>query len=504
MESLKEYKYFDPATKEQIVAPEVKLSFDKNGRPVWRNKKGQVAKNPNFWVGAETKGEQDNLSKLPASNALSPNQILTPGQVTNLEKSIKDKEANAAAERTSQNKKAIIKNLTDSGVLQNEVIKAAVNTEDLPILTKDFHRISKGINKILKSAIKTKLLTKGFSADEGTPVENGAAVNKTAESIAKELLDRYLVLTKVQSGRKDFTYTPLPVSTNVSESVVTNGYPLREASKEVDSAAAPEAATAPAVNSTVSNQTLSEQPSPDQTVSASTEQAKKQSAGEGTITIDNKALAELTEELAVTIEPLLTETNEAITSSAKTVKYHCSITGSVNSGQADEPSQEAEQQNESKDSRVFRRLLEEDKPSEVSVSQESTSATSDSQDGNTSQNNAVEEDVSQEGIANEEERSTAKANPGATLTLDAVKAVVEGLNKKGNLFDTPYATYKLSYSADNIDNKSNSFDILVTSSSTTPKEGFWKSFGKALKAHLMKAGAQVVSNLAGNRGHMDI
>ena len=428
MESLKEFKYFDPATKEQIVAPEVKLSFDKNGRPVWRNKKGQVAKNPNFWVGAETKGEQDNLSKLPTSNALSPNQVLTSGQVANLEKATKDKEASAAAERASQNKKAIIKNLTDSGVLQNEVTKAVVNTEELPILAKDFHRISKGINKILKSAIKTKLLTKGFSADEGIPVENGAAANKTAGSIAKELLDRYLVLTKVQSGRKDFTYTLLPVSTNVSESVVTNGYPLREASEGVDSATTPEATTAPAMDPAVSNQTSSMQTSLDRTVSTSTGQAEEQSTGEGTITIDNKALAELTEELAVIIEPLLTETNEAITSSAKTVKYHCSITGSADSGQADEPSQEAEQQNESKDSRVYRRLLEEDKPSEVSVPQEPTPATSDSQDGNTSQNNAVEEDVSQEGTTNEEEKATAKADPGVTFTLDAVKAIIEFVN----------------------------------------------------------------------------
>ena len=63
MESLKEFIYFDPATKERIVDPEVKLSFDKNGRPAWRNKKGQVAKNPNLWVGAETKGEQDKIGR---------------------------------------------------------------------------------------------------------------------------------------------------------------------------------------------------------------------------------------------------------------------------------------------------------------------------------------------------------------------------------------------------------------------------------------------------------
>lgn len=471
MDSLKEFIYFDPVTKEKIADPEVRLSFDKNGRPVWRNKKGRIIKNPNLWVGAETRGEQSNLSKLPASNALSPNQVLTSSQINELEKAIKGKEASVAAERASQNKKAVIKNLADSGVLRNEVIKAVVNTEDLPILAKDFRRISKGINKVLKIAIKDKLLAKGFSADEGTPTENGVATTKTAESIAKELVDRYLVLTKVQSGRKDFTYTLLPVSTSVSESVAANGYPLREDSKETDSAAVPEATAAPVMDPAVPNQTVSVQPSPDQTVSTSTGQVEEHPTGEGIITIDNKTLAELTEELAVTIEPLLSEVNEAITSSAKVVKYHCSITGSTDSGQAGESSQEVEQQNESKDSHIFRRLLEEGTSSGDSISQDDTS---------------TEEATPLDRGADEGKESAAKTNSGKVLTLDAVKAIVDGLNKKGATFDTLHATYKLSYSAENVDDKNNSFDILVTSSSTTPKEDFWSFFrkgaGKLLKA----------------------
>ena len=477
MESLKEFVYFDPATKEKIVDPDVTLSFGTSRRPVWRNKKGQIAENPNYWVGAETKGEQVNLSKISNSKALSPDQVLTAGQINNLEKAIKDKEAGVTAEIASQNKKAIIKNLTDSGVLQDEVMKAIVNTENLPILTKDFPRISKGINKVIRTAIKDKILAKGFSADNGTSTENGAATTKTAESIAKELINRYLVLTKVQSGRKDYTYTLLSVPSSMSESIT-----------EADPTAAPDSVASATTPDPTSGQPTSVQPPSNQVVSNSTDQTGKQSTEGATITIDNKTLAELTEDLAVVIEPLLTETNEAITSSAKIVKYHCSITGSTD----DETLQEAEKQNGSNDSRIFRRLLEEDTAPDNSASQDNAS---------------TEEAVPSEVVTDEGKEPTTKANLGKALTLNAVKVVVDGLNKKGNTFDTPHTTYKLSYSASNVDTKNNSFDIFVTSSSTTPKEGFWKTFGKELKSELkslpVQAGMQIVKDLAGNRGHMN-
>ena len=447
MESLKEFIYFDPTTKEKITDPDVTLRFRKDGRPTWRSKNGRIAGNPGFWVGAETKGEQDSLSKLPASNALSPNQVLTSSQINELEKAIKSKEINAAAERASQDKKAIIKNLIDSGVLRDEVVKAVVNTEDLPILAKDFPKIRKAINKIIRVAIRHKLLAKGFSAAGGTPVESSAATIKTAESIAKELLDRYLVLTKVQSGRKDYTYTLLSVPVGTPESVT--GTTL-----------------AVATNPAASSSSTPVQPSSNQVIPNSADQTGKQSTEGATITIDNKTLAELTEDLAVAIKPLLTEANEAIISSAKTVKYHCSIVGSTDSSQIDEASQEAERQNESKDSRILRRLLEEDTPSGDSVSQDDTST-------------------------DEGEESAAKTNSGKVLTLDAVKAIVDGLNKKGATFDTLHATYKLSYSAENVDDKNNSFDVLVTSSSTTPKEDFWSFFRKGAVKLLKATGANL-------------
>lgn len=167
MKSLKEFKYFDPKTKAPIPDPDVKLSFDKNGRPTWRNRKGQTARNPNWWVAAETKGEQNSLSNLPDSKQLSLNQVLTAAQVSSLEKAAREKAAAEAAaaekksakatakkeeedekrkdaearKKTTQDIEAVVKNLSDSGTLQSETTKAVINADNIPIFAKDFKRI---------------------------------------------------------------------------------------------------------------------------------------------------------------------------------------------------------------------------------------------------------------------------------------------------------------------------------------------------------------------------
>ena len=87
-------------------------------------------------------------------------------------------------------------------------------------------------------------------------------------------------------------------------------------------------------------------------------------------------------------------------------------------------------------------------------------------------------------------------------TTEALKTFIAGLNKAGNPFETDLAVYSLTYTLEDMDASSLSFNILVESKKTTPKEGFWESFGKALKAHLKKAGAQIARDLVGNRGHV--
>ena len=214
MESLKEFKYFNPNTKAPIPDPDVKLSFDKNGRPTWRNRRGQTAGNPNWWVAAETKGEQNSLSNFSDSKQLSLNQVLTNTQASNLEKAAREKAAAevAAAEKNSaevtarkkeEDKKqkdveakkraardieTVVKNLSDSGTLQTEVTKAVVNSNDIPIFTEDFGRIRKAINTVLSKATKAKLFTHKYTADEGVAVENGEVNAKPTQEIAKGLI----------------------------------------------------------------------------------------------------------------------------------------------------------------------------------------------------------------------------------------------------------------------------------------------------------------------------
>ena len=96
-----------------------------------------------------------------------------------------------------------------------------------------------------------------------------------------------------------------------------------------------------------------------------------------------------------------------------------------------------------------------------------------------------------------------EAEAPAFPTTEALKTLIEGLNKAGNSFETDLAVYTLNYTLEDVDTDSLSSDILVESEKTAPKEVFWEAFGKKLKAYLAKAGAQIARDLAGDRGHMN-
>ena len=515
MESLKEFKYFNPNTKAPIPDPDVKLSFDKNGRPTWRNRRGQTAGNPNWWVAAETKGEQNSLSNFSDSKQLSLNQVLTNTQASNLEKAAREKAAAevAAAEKNSaevtakkkeedkkqkddESKKraardieTVVKNLSDSGILQTEVTKAVVNSNDIPIFTEDFGRIRKAINTVLSKATKSKLFTHKYTADEGVAVENGEANAKPAQEIAKGLIERYLTSSKSQDGKTVFSYSILPVAAEVSESLAVEGTRLFEDAPASDQVTTP--AEQPSQGTT--------DPAPKNKETPPVEQPSNSS----TITLSESSKENLTNELAEAIEPLLSEISKTITSSAKMIKYHCSAPATPD--QEDNSSQTVEQKAESKDRCVFQRLLED---GEVSGDPETQEA-----DGASSEEEAVSsETASQKGSTEESKKETpakaAKEEPDKAASKEAVafpsndtlKTIVDGLNKVGKSFETSNATYNLSYSMDNIDPKDKSFDIIVTSTSTTPKDSFWTWFGGYLK----KAGVQIAHNLVGERGVMSV
>ena len=77
-----------------------------------------------------------------------------------------------------------------------------------------------------------------------------------------------------------------------------------------------------------------------------------------------------------------------------------------------------------------------------------------------------------------------------------LKTIIDKLNQKGNPFETNAAVYNLAYKIDNISPEDRSFDIIVTSKSTTPKEGFWSSFKKKAGKFLKTAGS-TLSKAAG-------
>ncbi len=506
MESLKEFIYFNPTTKERITDPEVKLSFDKNGRPVWRNKKGQVAKNPNLWVGAETKGEQDNLSKLPASNALSPNQVLTPGQITNLEKAMKDKEASAAAEKAFQDSQTIVKNLTDSGTLQKEVTKAVVNAENIPIFPDDIPKISAAISKALKAATKSGIFDGEFLASEGEIVNAGRAMNATADAVVRTVLDSYLVPSKSLDGKNAFTYTFL--SEEEEESLQERRKKEKKKCLCVREASSSLKEEAPTVTSQT-NPPVKDQTNP------TVEEPPVQNAK--TVTVSEQCRNDLETALTPKVTEMLSDVLESIESTATSVRFRCVGVGEPSQAetkepeetsnlQPEEPAQEAkepvqktEEATHSNDYYVFTRLIEAEEDEGV------TTAENDEPD-----KGAVSEDTGKEPVekpakdtAKEDKKSDKAEGAPVFPTTEALKTLIEGLNKAGNSFETDLAVYSLSYTLEDVDTDSLSFDILVESKKTTPKEGFWESFGKALKAYLKKAGAQIADTLAGDRGHVN-
>ena len=554
MKSLKEFKYFDPKTRQPIADPNTKLTFDKNGIPTWRTKKGQLAKNPGLWVGAETKGEQVNLGKFSGSSKLSLDQVLTTAQVNALERAAKDKAAAAAkdkadaeakskaeaeakekeaartklkadaeakkkkeeeekakaAEKASQDVKVVVKNLSDSGTLQTEVTKAVVNSNDIPIFTEDFGKIRKAINTLLSKAIKSKLFTHEYTVGEGVAVENGEANAKPAREIAEELIKKYLTSSKNQDGKTIFSYSILPAATEVSESLAVKDARLFEDTPAPQASGKPETpageqSAAPAEQAPKATPAPAPAEQPPQNAANPAPENKEtppaeQPSSPNVIALSESSKENLTSELAEAIEPLLSEISKTITSSAKTVKYHCSTLATPD--QENNSSQAVEQKAESKDRRIFQRLLEEEEPSGEGeeVSEEATPQGVPAEEG--------KEEIVTEKNKEEAPAEDIKEGPSEVASKEAIafpnndtlKTLVDGLNKSGKSFETPNATYNLSYSIDSIDPKDKSFDVIVTSSSTTPKDGFWTWFGNYLK----KAGAQIVSYLAGERGHMDI
>ena len=517
MELLREFKYYDSNTGKEIKNPDYTLAYDKNiDKFIWYNKGHQpINFIPKYRVSATEGSETErkllnrvyNDSKKPkgldkgqiatkkwldqkSHQAQQPQQTQEPQQSQQPQQQPQqpnastgdstEKKDDKPKEKSLQNADAIVKNLSDSGALQAEVTKALVNANDIPIFTDDFDRIGKAINKLLSKATKADVFTSDYTVDSGTPVEKGNTTTKTAKDITKEIVKKYISTTRDPSGASLLTYNLLPTDGNIAESSLNRYYNLRE---DLSSAQATDSTSTgnPVQPSTQAGENTSEgaaKQASEQKISQPDLDVNRneQTTETSSIVLRGSGMEDLFNKIASAVEPLVKEVTDTITSSAKAVKYHCSTLAAP----AQTNEQATERKAEMNNSIVLKRLLEEEESKETTATPSEESS--------------------------KEESPEKAASPKAPTfpSTNTLKLIVDKLNKAGSPFETSNATYKLSYKMDNINPKDMSFDIIVTSVSTTPKDGFWKTFGANLKQYLKQAGADIQHYLGGSRGHMDI
>ena len=531
MESLKEFNYYD-VNGNQIKNPSHTLQYDKDlDKLIWFDAKNSPADAPVQWrVAATNPTEQEYLTKeLERGTNIGENQIATPEWLAQKQEQAQQKQAAATSTQDASNgsqapattdpnpvkpeipsKKSdemlIVDNLVNSGTLQKEVTKAVVNAENIPILTGDIPEISAAISKALKAAKKSGLFSSEFLSGEGEVVNAGQARDATADTIMSTVLNDYLSVSKSPKNKNLFTYTFLPEEEPLQE----KGGKSKKKKKKV--ANTRQASPKPAITtSTAAPQTPPiDQPKPP------LEDLSAQKPN--SVTLDERRKKELEAVLKNKITEMLSDTLESFKSTATSVRFRCVGVSEPSQAEAKEPKetpnlqpeepaqeikepvQKTEEATHSNDYYIFTRLIEAEEGEEVATTE----------DGEPDKG-AVSEDTSKE-PAEKPAKDTAKEDKKsdkvekeapAFPTTEALKTLIEGLNKAGNSFETDLAVYTLNYTLEDVDTDSLSFDILVESKKTTPKEGFWEAFGKKLKAYLAKAGAQIASSLAGNRGHVN-
>ena len=238
-----------------------------------------------------------------------------------------------------------------------------------------------------------------------------------------------------------------------------------------------------------------------------------------TVTVSEQCRNDLETALTPKVTEMLSDVLESIESTAISVRFRCVGVGEPSQAETKEPEETSNLQPEepvqeteeliqkskeavhSNDYYIFTRLVEAEGDEGVTPA-ENTEAVEQAVPKDTGEE-TVEEKPTEDTTKEKEKPGKVKPEAPVFPTTEALKTLIEGLNKAGSPFETDLAVYTLRYTLEDTDIGSLSFDILVESEKTSPKEGFWKSFGKALKAHLKKAGTQIARDLAGDRGHMN-
>ena len=543
MESLKEFIYYD-VNGNQIKDPDHTLQYDKkDDKLLWFDAKNSPAENPKWWVRAENTEEQRQLNKALERGTIAENQVATTGWLEQKKKEAAEAAQNkpdTSPEPTSNNsdpvesktppkesaETTIVNNLVNSGALQKEVNKAVINAESIPIFSDDIPRISAAIAKAIKAAMKSGLFDDEFLVSEGEIVNTGRAMNATADTVMRTVLDTYLSPSKSSDNKSIFVYTVLPEEPLQEKGKKKKLPHVREAAsslREENTTPDPVNTTPDPVNTT-----------PKDPAKPPVEEPPAQKPE--TIVVPKQRKRDLETALNNKITEMLSDVLETIKSTATSVRFHCTYAGKPLQTETEEPKEgsapqegtgktgedsapqegteelkgdgasqvevpseedkgsgKAEEALHSNDYYVFTRLVEDEDSGKTGTDENNES----NKDPKTGEDPTEETDKEKE--KPKEEQSEAPAFP----TTEALKTLIEGLNKAGNPFETDLAVYALSYALEDVDTDSLSFNILVESKKTTPKEGFWESLGKKLKAHLKKAGAQIADALGGGRGQMD-
>lgn len=532
MESLKEFNYYD-VNGNQIKNPNHTLQYDKDlDKLIWVDAKNSPAAAPVQWrVAATNPTEQEYLNKeLERGTNIGENQIATPEWLAQKQEQAQQKQTAATPTQDASNgsqtpattdpnsvkpeipskesdEMLIVDNLVNSGTLQKEVTRAVVNAENIPILTGDIPEISAAISKALKAAKKSGLFSSEFLSGEGEVVNAGQARDTTADTIMSTVLNDYLTVSKSPKNKNLFTYTFLPEEEPLQEKGGKSKKKKKKVSNTRQTSPKPAVKASTAAPQTTLPGNRTEPPLED----LSTQKLNS-------VTLDEKRKRELEVVLKDKITEILSETLESFKSTATSVRFHCVGVGEPSQAEAKEPKetpnlqpeesvqgtkepiQKAKEAVHSNDYYIFTRLVEAEEDEEVAATE----------DGEPDKG-AVSEDTGKEPVEKpakdtaEEDKKSDRVEEEAPAfpTTEALKTLIEGLNKAGNSFETDLAVYTLNYTLEDVDTDSLYFDILVESKKTAPKEGFWEAFGKKLKAYLAKAGAQIARDLAGDRGHMN-
>lgn len=543
MESLKEFIYYD-VNGNQIKNPDHTLQYDKkDDKLLWFDAKNSPAENPKWWVRAENTEEQRQLNKALERGTIAENQIATTGWLEQKKKEAAEAAQNKpgispkstgnnfdpAESKPSPKEPAetlIVNNLVNSGILQKEVNKAVINTENIPIFSEDIPRISAAIAKALKAATKSGLFDDEFLVSEGEVANTGRAMNATADTVMRTVLDTYLSSSKSPDNKNVFVYTVLPEEP-LQEKVKKKEFPhVREAAsslREENTTPDPVNATPDPVNTTPKDPA---KPPVDEPPAQKPE----------TIVVPKQRKRDLEAALSNKITEMLSNVLETIKSTATSVRFYCTYARKPLQTETEEPKKESAPQEgtgktgEDSAPQEETEKLGGDDASQVEVASEENKGSGKTEEalhsndyyvftrlveaeddgktgteGNTESNKDPKtgEDPIKETDKEKEKPKEEQSEAPAFPTTEALKTFIEGLNRSGKSFETNLAVYTLSYTLEDMDTDSSSFNILVESKKTTPKEGFWESLGKKLKAHLKKAGAQIADALGGGRGQMD-